>query len=363
MTTNKLRLYYPALRARGSELNGYSKLSDTVKDELTPLITLGSWRKMDDPSRGLIKASEAIGDNRAFYLDLTNERSHHSEGTLALTDKRNYFEKWRTYIKQASQDHNIIPVVQLTGNSRDAVRQAVYFEDDFGELGVRIDAFDQNQVEAAKAILSAIEDPQACMFFIDVAQIEARTTAAVSQVAIQVINQLRELHAGCSITTLSSSFPRSVATFGDKRGEIDNEDRRLNHIIGGHDVAIFGDYGSIHATVYDDQPMARAAPRIDYPLEYQWIFERRPKQGIEVFQELAQTISLLPDYDNSLGTWGHSVIEQVAAGDTDGWGSAQKWISVRVNIHISKQLAFSKLMIEGDGGEVSDAEDDEWDWD
>lgn len=363
MTMNNTRLYYPALRARGSELNGYKQLSDAVKDELTPLITLGSWRKMDDPARGLLKTTEAIGEGRPFYLDLTNDRSHHSAGTLELTDKRNCFENWRNFLTTAKSDHKIIPVAQLSGNSRDAVRQSIKFENEFGGVGVRIDAFDQNQVAAAKAILSAIDDPQNCMFFVDVAQIEARTTTAMSQIAIQVINQLRELHDGCSITTLSSSFPRSVATFGDKRGEIDNEDRRLNIIIGGQDVAIYGDYGAIHATVYDDQPMARAAPRIDYPSYHQWIFERRPKEDKEAFQEIAQSIVELPDWDDSLDTWGHRVIKEVAAGNTEGWGSAQKWISVRVNIHIATQLAYSKLIIDSglEGG--TESEDDEWDWD
>ncbi|MCM1621476.1 beta family protein (plasmid) [Escherichia coli] len=48
----------------------------------------------------------------------------------------------------------------------------------------------------------------------------------------------------------------------------------MHQNIGGSDVAIYGDHGSIHSVVYDNI-IGRYVPRIDIALNDSWYFERR----------------------------------------------------------------------------------------
>nr|WP_248698630.1 beta family protein [Escherichia coli] len=117
----------------------------------------------------------------------------------------------------------------------------------------------------------------------------------------------------------------------------------MHQNIGGSDVAIYGDHGSIHSVVYDNI-IGRYVPRIDIALNDSWYFERRPGMNKEGFIEAAKSIlAEYPHYQRE-DSWGAAMIRNAAIGDIAGMGSPAKWIAVRVNLHLNKQIELSEAL-------------------
>ncbi|WP_241047396.1 beta family protein [Achromobacter xylosoxidans] len=333
-------LYYPALRTRGAELRGLAMLDEARKAQIIPLITLGKWPKSDDFARSLGKAQEAMSNN-AFFLDLPDDPRHHSATSLSLADPSSNFAAWREF---TGPHENIIPVVQTSqGNRRQIVQQAMALEQAHGSLGFRIRDF-QRDTPLVIAALSALDNVHNALVFVDAQYIRSAVPAYIAAVTA-AINAVRTEVPETLISVLSTSFPSARTQFFDpsrERGTIPILDRELHESVGGNNVAIYGDYGSIHAVIYDDQPIMKWSPTIDYALEYDWVFERRP--GVQNnslgYQHAAQALlDRFPHIENS-EVWGDEKIREAAQGNPHG-SAPQSWISVRVNLHLAKQIDFS----------------------
>lgn len=329
--------YYPALRTRGAEIRGLSMLDEARKARIIPLITLGKWPKSDDFSRSLSKAREAMG-NQPFFLDLPDDVRHHSSTSIALADSAENFSAWREFVGAHS---NVIPVVQTSqGNRRQIVQQALSLEEAHQYLGFRIRDF-QRDTPLVIAALSALTRVQNAMVFVDAQYIRSALPAYIAAVTA-AINSIRTEVPETQITVLSTSFPSARTQFFDasrERGTIPILDRELHQSIGGNSVASYGDYGSIHAVIYDDQPIMKWSPTIDYAQEYDWVFERRPgkESNTEGYREAAQgLLNRFPHVEQS-DIWGDQMILEAAEGQPFG-ASPQSWISVRVNLHLTRQI-------------------------
>ena len=78
-------LYYPAIRTRPAELLGYRHLSNEQKDELLPLVTLGSWPRQDGLGESMAQTEQAL-DGRPYMLDLTREATYQLSEIRGLLD-------------------------------------------------------------------------------------------------------------------------------------------------------------------------------------------------------------------------------------------------------------------------------------
>lgn len=191
----------------------------------------------------------------------------------------------------------------------------------------------------------SLNSPENSIIFIDLGYIRGHVSTMTSA-AISAINQIRTEIPEAIISVLSTSFPSSVANFAGENGQsgyIDIMEREFHQTIGGRGVSIYGDHGSIHSVVYDDVG-GRYVPRIDIALDDAWFFERRPGLDSKGYIEAARAIlKRYPNYleEESLGA---QMIKNAASGDIAGMGSPAKWISVRVNLHITKQIELSEAL-------------------
>lgn len=330
-------LYYPTLRTRNAELKGLAQLDADRKKKILPLITLGKWPKSDDFYKSAEKAAEAVGDN-PFFVDLPDDPRHHSATSSTLLDPKSFYKEWRDFV---SKHEHVIPIVQLAGGKRrDVVQEARLFEASHGKLGFRIRDF-QRDTPLVIAALSALDEVENALVFVDAQYIRSALPAYIAAVT-GTINALRTEVPETLVAVLSTSFPASRTQFLDaskQHGAISILDRELHQNIGGSAVAIYGDYASIHAVVYDDQPIMRWSPTIDYALEYEWVFERRPDEdsSADGYGSAAKgLVERFPEIVNS-PVWGDKMIAQAAAGDVYG-KAPQNWIAVRVNLHLTRQI-------------------------
>ncbi|MPT26898.1 MAG: hypothetical protein E2602_08300 [Achromobacter sp.] len=350
--------YFPTIRARQAELKGLEMLDDARKAKIMPILTLGKWRNALDFGRGAEKAQQAMG-NLPYFLDLTTDATHLPDQQKALRDRTGAFAAWRSF---AAECPNAIPVVQMSSESgvRDIIKQGQEIERTWGKVAFRIRDFSAETPIVVNA-LSALDDPKNAIVFIDCQYIR-EAMAAYTTASIHAINQLRSEFPEVVISVLATSFPSSTIPYtdddGKSRGSIGILERQLHARIGGDTVAVYGDHGSIHSVVYDGVPaIMKIVPRIDYPRELEWSFERRPKIK-DLAEGYCSAAEALVDTDSDIGTrniWGESMIVETANG-TPYARAAGPWIAVRVNIHLSRQIDFSEAIA---SGAVSNGEDDD----
>lgn len=333
--------YFPTLRTRAAELRGLKELDNQRKDKIVPLLTLGAWRGNSDLSKAAEKCVEAM-DGRQFFMDLSSDSRKAEDHWASLHQSENSHEKWREFAKGFK---GAIPVVLMpTGaRTRDVVQQASSIEDEHEYVAFRILDFSTHTPLVISAI-SALKNPNKAIVFIDCQYIRDAMAAYISA-AISTINTLRKEFPTLLISVLSTSFPSSTLPFADiskQRGAIGIQERDLHARIGGSPVAIYGDHGSIHAVVYDDVPMMRWSPRIDYAAFNAWYFERRAGIGNEQgYIECARAvIENFGDDMKETDIWGEKMIIEAANGNPYGKAPAS-WIAVRVNIHLSRQIDYA----------------------
>lgn len=338
--------YFPALRTRQAEIKGLLELDDERKNHLLPIITLGQWRGDGDLTKSANKAVEAMGE-RPFLMDLTSDSRNALAHWQSLKDPSNNFHNWRDF---ASKFKSAIPVIQFSDDSktRDIVKQAQLIELFFGKTVFRLQNFQRDLPWTISAI-SAMDDPNNAIVFIDFQFIRGAEQAS-KITAISLINKLRSEFPSIFIITLATSFPSSVIPFSNGQskssGQIEILEREFHQSIGGNSVAAYGDHGSIHSVVYDDSPVMRWSPRIDYPDYSSWYFERRPQPIISNEQgyiDCAKAICSNFDLTRS-NTWGERMIQEAAAGSPYAKAPAS-WIAVRVNIHLARQVEFNSAMM------------------
>lgn len=334
--------YYPALRTRSAEMTGLSNLPHDKKEKILPLISLGKWPRSEEIQVSLDKSLEVM-NNLPFILDVTKENSHHCASSFELLSQENGFRNW---IEFCSQSENIIPVIQMPDSARlrDISIQARTLEEEKGSIAFRIRNLNTDINKTLTSLVS-MRSPENAIVFIDLSYIRGNVSA-ITAAAINSINQIRTEIPEAIICVLATSFPSSVTNFCRENGQsgyIDIIERELHQNIGGSDVAIYGDHGSIHSVVYDNV-IGRYVPRIDIALDDSWYFERRPGLNKEGFIEAAK--SILSDYPHYYeeNSWGALMIRNAASGNIAGMGSPGKWIAVRVNLHLTKQIELSEAL-------------------
>ncbi len=332
--------YFPTLRTRAAELRGLKELDDARKERIVPMLTLGQWRGSSELNKAAEKAVDAVGD-RPFFMDLSSDKRKVEAHWEQLRNPAGAFNEWRDF---AAQYPNAIPVVQIPSGTRtrDIVQQAQEIESKFGTVAFRIQDF-SSQTPFVISAISALDDPRNAIVFIDCQYIR-EAIAAFTTATIATINALRTEFPAVLIVVLSTSFPSSTLPFADsakQRGVIPILERDLHARVGGNPVAIYGDHASIHAVVYDDVPMMRWSPRIDYPTYTDWHFERRPGSIEAGYIAAAQAIQADFQCSSASSIWGERMIAQAAGGNPYGKAPAS-WIAVRVNIHLARQIDYDE---------------------
>jgi hypothetical protein len=350
--------YYPTLRTRQAELKGLAQLDDERKSKIVPLLTLGRWPKALDFDRSAEKAAEAMGD-RPYFLDLTTDARHLTDHHRSLSDPGGHFESWQTFAKRSPL---AIPVAQMPQGARlrDVAQQAKAIESDVGRVAFRIRDFDADTRTVISA-LNALDDVANAIVFIDCQYIR-NALAAYSTATVATINLLRSEFPEIFVAVLATSFPVSTLEFADaskRYGTIDMLERELHSRIGGPAVAAYGDHASIHSVVYDDVPIMKWSPRIDFPRELDWYFERRPgAQSTEAgYIDAARAIV---DAEPGIGAreiWGEEMV-RAAAGGAPFAKAPGPWISVRVNMHLARQIDFSERLASNGFADDDDGEED-----
>jgi hypothetical protein len=331
--------YLPVLRSRQAELRGYGQLRPETKQSLLPLISLGKLGRIEQPERVLETVRENVGG--PFFVDLNSNPGQLCGGFDMLCQPADAYGLWRTLARSCEM---AVPVALLREGApeRPFIQQVRRIEADYQVVAIRARRPAQD-LPSLQAALSAVDDVNNLLIILDFAYIRGSLDLKENE-ALRIISALRIVDPGVRVVVLASSFPKAVTAYGDARGSLEILERSFHWHVGGDEVSIYGDHCAIYPVPYEPS-ISRFVPRIDYCTELSWLYERR-REDDGGYLACARSIVELPDWDPAFAAqvWGARVIEEAAASATvpAGFGSPSRWISARLNMHIERQVAFSR---------------------
>lgn len=348
--------YLPAIRSRQAELRGYAELRATTKDILHPVVSLGKLGRIEDPRRVLETIVQKVGP---CFLDLNTTTGQTCNGWNELCDAADNYHAWRTF---SASVEGITPIALLRDGAteRPFIRQTLMIEEHFGVAVIRSRRPTQD-LPALQAALSSVDDVNNVLIILDLGYVRGALGPKETE-ARRVISALRTTDPTARIAVIGSSFPRAISVYGDQRGSLPIVERELHAQIGGDEVAIYGDHASIYPEPFEPT-VSRWVPRVDYCLDYAWLYERR-RDDSGGYVECARQIVNAADWDPSFAeiAWGAEVIRRTAeAGIIQaGFGSPGNWIAARVNMHIERQAALTTTSLTQDDVDTDDGWDTEY---
>ena len=346
--------YVPSLRSRLAELRAYEKLRLATKAQLHPIISLGKLGKLVDANRVLERIAETVPTE--FFLDLNTHTGQSVSDIARLRDSANNYEAWRDF---AGSVQRAIPVAILREDEteRPFIRQVLSLEAKHGVVAIRSRRPAQ-ELASLQAVLSAVDDVNNVLIILDFGYVRGALASKEIE-ALRVISALRTVDASARLVLMASSFPKAISAYGERRGSLEIIEREFHERLGGIDVAIYGDHGSIYPEPFEPS-ISRYVPRIDYCSDHAWAYERR-KVDEGGYVECAKGIVASPDWEPAFAeaSWGAKMVRDTAASQAvpAGFGSPSGWISARVNMHLERQSTLSSMVQMVDGEDNGDGEE------
>ncbi len=263
-------LYFPALHTKQAELAGLKKVRQDTMARVWPSLYLTRHNRQKTSAEIREKIIEST-HGQCFFLGLPDNIAALPEDSSELVSPDKNYRNWKNFV--ASFDKARPLLLSPSGITlRQTVMQARALIDEFGLLGMRVKT-DEDLVRA-EAVLAAVDDPEAFYPILDAGHLDCKTSpVAQYQMLTSWINQLRSEYGGIDLIMQSSCFPRSLGTFGDSHGSIENRDRELHSMLGGYRTIRFGDFGSVNNNPTTLQ--ARGfVPRIDVCGPLSWEYAR-----------------------------------------------------------------------------------------
>jgi len=329
--------YFPILRTKDAELNGFAELSEKAKTALLPIFELTRGRrtkkdKVGDVNKRIDRILELVDGGR-FILDLTTDpRASNKQIDNMLHDSGDGFKEWRTFLSNLNTKQ-CIPIIHYNPNALPEVRrQIVELLKLHQHLAFRINSDNPEFINYVDQILAYIQDPKRLILIVDagfvaISQIEAHKTQLTT-----LINTLKRFpNKICAV----SGFPSSVTRYGaDDTGNFRLAEVEIGeHLVANTELRAYCDYSSIHPIPFE--AFGGWVPRVDFPLDRNCYYYRY--REVDGGYEKAATDVLADDLFRTIaGNWGINQIRSAAGGLPEG-RSPSHWIAVRVNIHLTRQ--------------------------
>lgn len=353
--------YVPIIKMGDAELRGIERLTEEVKESITPVFELTRSRKTTKLKEGSIskrldKLEKVFGTTRDFILDLTSDGPLINTEIKELQKSDRGYSNWCNFIfEQKRRFPKIIPVIQVSedenlsveDNNKNLFDQVVSLQQKFQMLCYRINISDEVYEEDLEVIRQALGgNCKSLICCMDVVFIPREKASAFAKKIIERISQINERFGVVMFSLAGTSFPKNV----NQVSTHDSADIILEEVLFARIVrehfkeasevqVIYGDYASINQE-RNDMIATGWIPRIDCPTNDLIFYYRKRRAGdsyIRRYMEVANMVtqdSRFQSLKQQISCWGIDEIEY-AAGNRPRGLAPSFWISVRLNIHIS----------------------------
>lgn len=336
--------YYPLLHTRNSEEDAFLNLSNEDKLAILPSFVLHN-RKGSALNSSLDRILGQYDGKFILFPPISEKILNHiSQEEKKLFDSSQHYENWQKF---TAQYENAIPAIinENEKYQRDITRQALNLERRKGKVAFRV----RNIQETSRVInaISALDDPQNAIIFIDCGYISDLTDSYnISNLILQTFKKEFEK---LNVISLSTSFPSSPAgemnelskwsTNQIKVGSIQQRELTLYLKLSEKYEILYGDYASIYPIPIESKDSeGRWSARIDFATDEEfWGVCRMPTEHGEGYQKIASYIVEKNMINSIPECWGKEQIINASKGQVFGKSPA-KWVGVRANTHMSRQI-------------------------
>jgi hypothetical protein len=337
--------YFPSLKTNQSELRALANLRPTALTGVIPVFELTRSRKTTKEPNGSaerrVEQLLEIYQRPNFIFDLTTEDDFLSPEMELLFDETNGYSNWVEFVNR-HLPNSAIPALQYEeGGSRDNfVRQAETLLSRFANIALRLPLSDPEASQIVDMLVTSVGLERvvivATLGFLAQEDISVPLARCERFVQTVLANRVPGKLLFCG-----SSFPKSVGIppYGSDATGIfaANEFSIFEQLLRSHrnwNLA-HSDYASVHPLRYPTRG-GSWVPRVDIPLADELAYERRRR---DVGGYFASALEANRKYGTFLPEcWGTDQVRLAASGNVPG-GSPSFWISVRINIWLTRMQA------------------------
>jgi hypothetical protein len=345
--------YMPVMKWRMGEYQALMRLSDDIKDRVTPLFELPTeaWDfENEQPAKSLDEHFEKFGsrlrqkwDGRRCLID-----SPYYDGATCMASGIHHLEHVFNLVR--ANEGNAIPVVGLDREADYVSAVKSIAKTDGKGVGVRlaVDDFQPNLPLKLHSLLAEVDvSNNDCDLMVDCAEDVAFSSTAQGLVWKALLDQVPDRNAWRSLTVASAAFPAALpaGTFRP-HGTAPRHDwlgykALVSSLPEGYRIPSFGDYVVAHPnTELMDPRMFDPNAKIKYTIDDAWFVAmgvQVKKHGRGQYASVCRTIveAKPPVFDGADYSHGDDYIDKCAnhGGST---GGPSTWPTVASNRHITK---------------------------
>lgn len=378
--------YFPVLKTRPSEILAYENLSDSIKEDILPIIEMTGALGYTYPKNYKIKnlqGTKRPGDiskkrkkildlmeNKKFILDITDDDSLKyyglSENSGDLLDHSNGYQAWINFLTVDEQFRKqVIPTIQFNTNYvSDLLLQISTLANMFDYIAIKLPIFlssstkfdssvqFNSQVQNIIDLISQQINIKKLILILDFGYIS--NFSKYEQLIKTGISYIKDVSKLKAVIPLSSSYPNFVVTVKKPIEITENMVsslviKELKSSIGATNI-YHGDFAGIHPTKYE-MGGGGWIPRIDYivrdihtkePKQYDYFRGEKRNTSTE-YQRLANQVNNAPNYlpITEISAFGDTAILKKCQNTSEGKVPSY-WIAVRSNLYMTMECLYLK---------------------
>lgn len=370
--------YYLLFKTAQAEFRAWKNIAVQYRKRIFPVVELTRGRKIRGSGAGIpeeiwfrtpgiynfdanVRAvAEAFGDHPSISLDLTRETKLSCYEIEELTRSYGGYRAWVNFVAAVSPNFNKVSPVLIVNPEPDE-NEEMYIQNIEGQF----DSF-ANQVDSITYRASVVEDVG---FLVDIEILSSKinefcgrggefivildhefirpgTGILHAARTLEFVRKITEIVPEATLVVMSTSFPKFIEDIGNPEHDTFPQEERFlyNEIIRNTNLPEkirYGDYGSINPIRNDDIFTTAWRPRIDFPVDGRTYYYREKKAKENSYSDhyvsVARKVVGDANYSPVPNSWGVKQVEAAAHGQPPG-KSPGFWISVRMEIHIRRQI-------------------------
>ena len=321
-------------------MKALEKLPPSEKSKMLPVVLLAPWLNSIEFENTHRIIDKSVGSG-LIIADV--DRYFYSESSLP---SRQFFRELldpvsgpMLWVELIKKHENYIPCVQIFGVSSQLIDEQVDAFSSFGRgFAFRIELERSYSIDF---VVNEISKHLGKDFIVILDYGYNENTNIVELNISNWMDRILALSSGIRFVVSGSSFPNSFSDYDDFADSKVISARLIYNNLSqkyGNYEFFYGDWASTKPRKYDGGG-SKPLPRIDFPTPSRWIIARS-KENEWDFQQAAEMVTRLPEWQTRPMVWGTGMIEKAAKGLPGGISTGPQAIASRVNIHLYLQNNF-----------------------
>jgi len=347
--------YVPILKWKQGEYQALSRLTNTVKDRLTPLIEIPPIGFDFETGRDRETIDDHLGDfgrrlKAKWHSRFCLVDTQYIRQATRTVDGRHFIEK--VFEDARIEKCHAIPVVGLSNDSQSLAATAMVVRTDRRGVALRLTLpdFDRSNLaaEIGRVLTSLGVGYADTDLIIDQGASTFRPTSAFVRMMLALVGMIPMFNRWRTFTIVGTSYPDTISRLESPfpklipRQEWITYRALVNQLGSGTRIPTFGDYAVAHPDPVElDMRIVKPFAKLRYTIDESWHIGKGATvrtHGFGQYQSLCKQLMAQPYFDGRGYSAGDDYIADCAAG-TVPTGNLTTWVWVSTNRHLTKVVS------------------------